>query len=319
METINLNEKETAELLKKNDNFIILSHTSPDGDTMGSAHALGRALQSFGKKVQLECADPLSPRFHYMSENFVQDDLQNAQNTFVVAVDVADIKLLGDLEKKYENKINLAIDHHTSHSVFAEKTCLKLFAAAAEIIYFIIGELGAAVTPEIAKCIYTGIATDTGCFRFPNTSQQTHLIAVKLMNTCDFGVARLNHILFDTKTKERLALEIFAISQIQYFFDGKCAVIILDKEHLDTVDSEDVNGISILSRQIIGVEVGVTIKEKLPGEYRVSLRSNSYLDVGKLSEIFGGGGHFNAAGYKFNGSAQDCVHTLIAEIGNVIR
>jgi phosphoesterase RecJ-like protein len=311
MDTMDLEPKEAAELLKKQDRFVILSHASPDGDTMGCAYALAHALKSLGKKVSLECADPLSPRFSYMTDNFNSD---NVNDGFIVSVDVADIKLLGDLEEKYRGKVRLAIDHHQSHVRFAEKTCLKLFAAAAELVYIIIKETGAEITSEIAKCIYTGIATDTGCFRFPNTTKQSHLITAELMDTTSFEIYELNHILFDTKTKERLDLEFFAISQIQYFFGGKCAILLLDKEHLDTVDSEDVNGISILTRQIKGVEIGATIKEKAPGEYKVSLRSNNRIDVSKISGTFGGGGHYSAAGYKFNGTSRECIHTLIREI-----
>ncbi len=232
--------------------------------------------------------------------------------SFVVSVDVADRSLLGDLEKLYGDKVDLAIDHHISHRPFAERVYVDDSAAAAcEIIYDLIKLLEAECLDEkIAKCLYTGIATDTGCFKFGNTTRHTHLKAGELMEY-GFDAAALNYVLFDMKTKARIGLERYVFENIEFFAEDKGAVIALSKEILDSVDAEDVNGISALPRQIQGVEVGIVLKEKEEG-WKASLRSNS-VNVQEICGHFGGGGHIRAAGCTIKAADAEEAKRLIKE------
>ena len=131
--------KQCAELLKENDNFLVLSHEHPDGDTLGSAFALMAALKKMGKKRAFKCSDELSKDFSYMSHEFACDDV--GENPYIIAVDVADTHLLGDLAEEYGEKINLCIDHHMSNAYFSEKLLLENRAAACEIVFEVIKEL----------------------------------------------------------------------------------------------------------------------------------------------------------------------------------
>lgn len=288
----NITLEQAAEFLRQHDNYLILSHANPDGDTFGCSHGLCGALQRIGKKARIACADPLSERFLYLREAI---EIQEFREQTIVSVDVADKSLLGDLEEKYGGRVDLAIDHHVSHVPFAQRVFVEDTAAAAcEIIYDLVLLLGDnALDKNVAKCLYTGIATDTGCFKFGNTTMETHVKAGKLMKY-GFDTAALNYVLFDMKTKARIKLEQYVFENIEFFAEDKGAIIALSKEILDSVDIEDVNGISALPRQIQGVEVGIVLKEKKDG-WKASLRSNN-VNVQEICGLFGGGGHIRAAG-----------------------
>ena len=171
--------KQCATLLKEFDNYLILSHRNPDGDTLGSAFALKRTLDKMGKKSFVKCVDPMHHKYSYL-----WDGVDNSEFAFdkIIAVDVADKKLLGEtLEEMYGDKVWLCIDHHLTNREYSENLLLEDRAAAAVVIYEVICELGVEITPEIASCVYTGLATDTGCFMFSNTTPTVHRIAAEVM------------------------------------------------------------------------------------------------------------------------------------------
>lgn len=305
----NITLEQAAEFLLSNDNFLILSHANPDGDTEGCAYGLCGALQRIGKKAKTACSDPLSERFSYLKEAITEQDFEEK---IIVSVDVADKSLLGDLEEVYGGRVDLAIDHHVSHRPFAERIFVDDTAAAAcEVIFDLVRLLGENTLDEkTAKCLYTGIATDTGCFKFGNTTGVTHEKAGKLMEY-GFDAAALNYLLFDMKTKERIELERYVFENIEFFAEDKGAIIALSKELLDRVDVEDVNGISALPRQIQGVEVGIVLKQK-KDSWKASLRSNK-VNVQEICGLFGGGGHLRAAGCSFYTDDVDEVKRKIKE------
>ena len=296
----NITLEQAAEFLKANDDFLILSHANPDGDTFGCSHGLCGALQRIGKRARIECADPMSHRLAFMKEAVEE---QSFEPRTIVTVDVADKSLLGKLEEKYGDKVDLAIDHHVSHVPFAKRIFVEDTAAAAcELIYDLVLLLGAKIDSKLAQCIYAGIATDTGCFKFGNTTPATHIKAGKLMEY-GFDCAALNYRLFDMKSKARIALEQKVIEGMEYFAGGKGAVVVLPKSLLDSVDFEDINGISAIPRQIEGVEVGIVLKEKENG-WKASMRSNN-VNVQELCGLFGGGGHIRAAGCSFKNQTPE--------------
>lgn len=308
-----INIEEAAEILKVHDNYTILSHANPDGDTAGCAYGLCRALHKMGKKARVRCGDAFSDRFAFMWENLECGEFPEET---IVSVDVADPRLLGALEELYKDKVLLAVDHHVSHVDFAENLCVEPDAAAcAQTVFKIIKAMGADLDKDIAACLYTAIATDSGCFKYSSVSPETHRIAAELLEY-DFGFSQLNFVLFDLKTKERIALEETIYRNMKYYLDGMCAVVILTRDILDSVDPEDANGISAIPRQIEGVEVGVVLKEKKDGSWKASLRANSNADVQKICSEFGGGGHAKAAGCSFyDCTAEEAIEKLIPVIG----
>ncbi len=292
----NVTLEEAAQFLLSHDDFVIISHANPDGDTFGCSYGLCSALQKLGKRARIVCADPLPANFFHLKEAIEQQEFEEKT---IVSVDIADKSLMGKLEGVYGDKVDIAIDHHLSHVPFAKKRYVDDEAAACcEIVYDLIKLLGVRIDAAIAQCVYTGIATDTGCFKFANTTRLTHEKAGELMEY-GFDCAALNYRLFDMKSRARIKLEQYVLENLDFFADGRGAVVALNKQLLDTVDSEDVNGISSLPRMIEGVEVGVVLKEK-EDCWKASMRSLK-VNVQEICGRFGGGGHFNAAGCSFKG------------------
>jgi len=232
-----------------------------------------------------------------------------------VTVDIADIELLGGLKKEYARKVDLCIDHHISNKNYAKHTLLDVKAAAcAEIVWDVIKELGAEITSAIAAAIYTGIATDTGCFKYSNTTAKSHAVTAELMQY-DFDVAGINYMMFDMKTRERVSLEQQAISGIEYYFGGACAVITITLDMTKGIDIEDTNNVSALPRQIEGVEAGVVIKEKGDRLWKASVRTGGKVDAQEVCAELGGGGHIRAAGCTLTGSLKTVKDAVLREIG----
>lgn len=307
-----INLQRAVQLLSDNDNFLILSHVSPDGDTMGSAFALCYALRNLGKTAKVNIPDGVPTKFEYLARDYHLQP-ESADHSFIVSVDVATKNLLEEDIAKLD--INLAIDHHPSNSLFANETLLEDSSAAnAEIIYNVIAELKAEITPAIADCIYTALATDTGCFRFANTTPRTHMIASKMLEAGANNVV-INKTLFDTKTKEQVKIEQLAMESMEYYCDGKIAVIAITDEMVKEANSkpDDLDNVANIPRSIEGVQVGVTLKQKGDNFFKISTRSSD-VDVSKVCATFGGGGHKRASGCKISDSLDNCKKMLVDEI-----
>ncbi len=307
---------EAAKLLLEQDNILILCHRNPDGDTLGSGFGLLHGLRSLGKRVRLDCSDPLPEKYSYM---FPQE-MENFEEKFVVAVDVADPKLLGDKLAHYSDKVDLCMDHHGSNKEYAKNLLLEGDSAAAcEVIYLVLKEMGVAISPLMADCLYTGIATDTGCFRYSNTTVRTHRIAGELMELgCRYSW--INTLMFETLTRSRLAVERDALAGLEYCFDGRCAIITLSRDMVEGNGSRDdeLEGLAAIPRQIEGVQVGVTLKElKDRSGYKISLRTTEEADASMICGRLGGGGHARAAGCSVDGSREAARTAILAAIAAV--
>lgn len=292
-----------ADLLMQNYNILVLCHVSPDGDTLGSGAALVLALRSFGKKAFIGCADKIAEKYEYLAENVIAEDYSP---DFVVAVDAASIKLLGALGEKYKGKIAVAIDHHISHNDFAEIDYVDANCAAnCEIVYQLLKIMKTEFTKEIADAIYTGISTDSGCFRYKNVTPQTHRIAAEMIE-CGAESGKINQIMFETKTKEQITAEISALSSMEYFIDGKAALIAVTREMMRKtgISDTDLDPIVARPRQIKGVLIGATLKEK-DGGFKISVRTNEPASASDICGKFGGGGHKAAGGCFISGELEE--------------
>ena len=305
---------EAISRLLQADNILLLCHKNPDGDTVGSAMALCHVLKSLGKTAAVLCADPIPSRYAYMQLCLFEEG--DFEPHFVVAVDVAGIQLFGDSIAEYTRRIDMCIDHHPSNSGYAD--CMLLdgdAAATAEIIYELLTAIGTEITPTIADCLYTGLSTDTGCFKFANTTARTHEIAAKLI-TAGASLVKLNNILFESKSRSRLAIERLALESLEYSFGGRCATVYLTKEQIAETgaDGTDLEGITSLPRMIEGVEVGITIRQQPTGSYKVSVRTVTGVDASAICAHLGGGGHKQAAGCELLGSLDNAKAALLTEV-----
>ena len=220
---LRLNLRQTAKFLKKHDNYIILTHASPDGDTLGSAYALYYALNEIGKVASVICPDVIPSKYDYFAR---KTDHVPRENATIVAVDVADANLLGALREEFGNVVDLCIDHHISNTEYAKMLYLDENAsAAAECIYDLIAYMRVNINDITAKAIYTALATDTGCFKYSNVTEKTHRIAASLYEF-DIDAAEINRLMFDTKSKKLLELEKMVLESAEFHFgnvqaDGK--------------------------------------------------------------------------------------------------
>ncbi|MCL2108094.1 MAG: bifunctional oligoribonuclease/PAP phosphatase NrnA [Oscillospiraceae bacterium] len=321
--TTKLDHKQAAGLLLQGDNFVIICHASPDGDTLGGAYALCGALQKLQKTARVITPEKPSPRFDYLKNALVETAEIDTENEIIITVDVADKTLLGDCEKTHGDRVLLCIDHHVSNTEYAQNLLLESESSSAcEVVFELIKKLSEIagknlMNTDIAACLYTGLSTDTGCFKFSNTNAASHRHAAELFEY-GFDSANLNYLLFEMRTPERLNLERQALESVEYFFGGKCAIITLSAVMMEGADEEDLNAISSVPRQIDGVELGVTLKEKAAGIWKISLRSNSYVNSQKICAALGGGGHKRAAGCRIKGTVEECKVRILDEIGKHI-
>lgn len=309
-----LNLAELCEYLKSHDDYIILTHISPDGDTLGSAYALALGLISKGKRAFVVCNDEIPHKYDYIARAAA---LKSFDYKTIISVDVADAKLLGSLYEKYSDKIELNIDHHISNTRYAKNLYLDETASAtAECIYDVLTELNVEFTTLIANALYTGIATDTGCFKYSNVTPKTHLIAAELYK---YGIdaAEINRIMFDTKSKNRIELEKMVLETAEFLFDERVLLLTVTTEMQEKSGCEqsDLEGVAVISRSVEGVLCGVSIKQTDPDVYKVSLRTYPPLDASYICGMLGGGGHKAAAGCTLEGSLKDVKEQIIAAVG----
>lgn len=297
--------KEVAQLILQHNNFEILTHNYPDGDCIGCAFALAHALKQIGKNARVITTDR-QKKFEFI---FSAYEAPEFEAEYIISTDVADEKLLGNNRKLYEGRIDLCIDHHISNRVDAPNKYVDGSAAAAgEIIFELIPLLGAKYTKKIADCLYTALSTDTGCFCYSNTTSRTMRIAADLLDLgCDS--AYINKIMFETKSKARIELERKILENMIFCADNKCAIIYTTREMTDGLGDDETEGIASIPRQIEGVKMGITVREK-ENDYKVSVRTNDGVDACAFCSRFGGGGHIAAAGCTLNGSLESVLEQL---------
>lgn len=304
--------EQAAEFLRENNDYLILMHASPDGDTLGCGNALCGALQRIGKHARAVCPEEIPHRFDYLFEAVTEQEFEPET---VVCVDVADTKLLRDM-KEIGDKAKLCIDHHLSNTGYAEMTLVRPeYASACELVYEVIKALGVEFDRTLANCIYTGTATDTGCFKFSNTTAQTHIVAAEMID-CGAEFGMINYVNFDLKTQGRIYLEQEVLKNIRYFAEGHVAMISVPLalvESIPDIDSDDVGALANIPRQIAGVDIGICVKEKKNGEFKASLRSSDRFNVAEICAQFGGGGHERAAGCSFYGGTIGDAEDKISE------
>lgn len=304
---------DAALMLSAADRVWILTHQFPDGDTLGSGFALCRALRSLGKQAQVLCSDPIPEKYDYMLADLPHQEFDPA---FICAVDVADAALLGERLLPLADKVELCIDHHASHRDFEKHLLLAAdYGATAMVMLEIIEAMGVCPDVPMADCLYTGIATDTGCFKYSNVTPLTHRMAARLLEAGAHAES-INRAMFDIKSRARLALEQAALNSIRYYYRNKVAVMVVteDMMAISGASENDMEGLSPLPRQIEGVWVGLTLRQKADGNYKVSVRTGNHADASHICGLLGGGGHARAAGCTLSGTAEEVTQQLLEAV-----
>lgn len=302
--------QQCCEILGEMDDIVILSHRNPDGDTLGSAFALHYILKQLGKRSRIECHDGFPKQYSYLLVDYKPEEFEPKN---IVSVDIADEQLFGDKLNKYRGKVDLSIDHHDTNKHYAKNWLVNDKAAACcEIIEEICNSLeGVALTKLIANCIYTGISTDTGCFRFSNTTEHTHEVAGRMFKAgCDF--ATINRAMFETKSFGRIAIEREVLNTLELYFDNRCALAYITTDMLKRTGAEEseLEGVASMPREIEGVKVGLTLRERDNG-YKISVRSGDEISAALICQKLGGGGHKYAAGCFVEGDLENAKKVIL--------
>ena len=309
-----MNYQEAAEFLKIHDNYLILTHKRPDGDTIGCGAGLCRALRTLGKTAYvLPSLDATTLLAGYLDGLAAPDDF--TPDT-VVSTDVATVNLLPDSAAGWKGRIDLAIDHHPSQEFFARETCLEADkAACGEVIWKICTELGA-MDGEIAAPLYVAVATDCGCFVYANTTPHTHRAAAALMEQ-GIPFQALNKRHFRTKSMARMKLEGLILQHMKLYHGGTVAVACVSLEMMAQAGatSEDTDDIAAFLGQMEGVLHTATIREHEGGEYRISVRTDAnLLNATRVCARLGGGGHRAASGCTIKGTVAEAERAILAAI-----
>jgi phosphoesterase RecJ-like protein len=307
--------------IKKFDNFAIVSHVSPDGDSLGSTLGLYSFLGEIGKNVDMFIDDVLPSKYSYLPNiNYIKSESDFTKNySCLFVLDCGDEERLGkfkNLISKCETVIN--IDHHISNTLFGHLNVVDSNASSVgEMIYQLIKINGFEISKDTAVCLYTSILSDTGGFKYSNTTSMTLSIAGDLINQgIDFS--DIYNRIFDVKTVAQVKLLSKVSSTLELEMGGKVALLYLTQHMLKECNAkdEDVSDFVNIARDIDGVEIGVFIKEVDNMKYKASLRSKKHVDVRKIAEKFGGGGHIKAAGCTIYGSMDVVKQKIIDEIKN---
>lgn len=312
-----INLYELSVYLKDHDNYEILTHAYPDGDTLGSGFALCLALQQIGKNARVITTN-IPSKFTYLLKGVKEQDFEAET---IISTDVAADSLLGSNMEKYAGRIDVCIDHHGSNTITAKEKFVDRFAAATcEIVYKLFRRMKIKITEQIADCIYTGISTDTGCFRYTNTTSETMRVAAQLM---DFGcnTEYINKAMFETKSKTKIQIEHAVYDTMTYCANGKCAIIYTTLDMFKSLDvgDDEMEGLASIPRQIEGVLMGITMREKEGGFFKISVRTNCGINASEFCSKFGGGGHPAAAGCTIEGTLDEVRNKLIEAAEKVLK
>lgn len=301
---------EIAAYLLQNDNYIMLTHRRPDGDTVGCAAALCGGLRALGKTAAILENPQFTPKFRPYVDGLTTDAVPEGAK--IVVVDIATERLLPFGAEDYVNRIDLRIDHHGRDMDFGIEGYVDWTAAACgEIVLDLLEQMNAPIDRRIAEALYCAISTDTGCFRYSNVTAKTLRAAAKCK---DYGADTfaVNRVMFLTKRLARLKLDAYLTETTEFYAGGTVAISQIPEKIVTEfgITEDDVDDISGFGREIEGVKIGVMLREVKEGG-KISVRTAPDCDAAAICAVLGGGGHRAAAGATVPGGIEDAKAAIL--------
>ena len=304
--------------INKAESIVILTHENPDGDAVGSSLALYNALKDYGKNPDVIIPE-YSRCFEFLpgAEKIKKEsDIKNYD--LAISVDAATIKMLNGWANYFENaKCSIVIDHHGTNTMYGDINFVNPDApACAQILIVLLKYFNIEITKEIGTCILTGIITDTGGFKYQGTNVETFEFVAELLER-GVNVSKIYRRVLETTTRTSFELRRIAESRLEFFYNNKATFTFITLEDEQKVHSEtgDHEGIVNIGKCIEGVEVSVFVRELKDNKgWKVSLRSNEYVNVSDVALLFGGGGHPRAAGCNLQGDLQFVKERIMNEV-----
>ena len=305
-----LTRSECADFLRGQDHFAILTHRRPDGDTVGSAATLCLGLRKLGKTAHIIENSEVTARYRHLHTGLTKAWPEDGDT--VVSVDVASEKMLPDAFRSLVGEIALRIDHHETAASFTERELVEACSASCgEIVYDVLTEMGVTLDKAMAEALYTAVSTDTGCFRYANTTAH----ALRTAAACaEAGgdLFAINQVLFDTNSFRKLKIQSWITEHTEFLADGRIAVCALPKAVEEEIgaDEDDMDGISGFLRSIEGVKIAALLRELSSGAVKASVRAVPAYDAAAVCAQFGGGGHRGAAGCTLKMPLAEAAETI---------
>lgn len=305
-------------LNNKGKTFAIIAHVDPDGDTLGAVLGLSQALKENGYKTITVCDGEPPFEYGFMPdiENLVLPENVEVAD-IVIALDCADLYRMGSSAKLVDKAdITAVIDHHESNNGFSDFCYIMPDSSSTcELVLQLIKLMDFDISKETATCLFIGLSTDTGNFSYSNTNENSFIAAALLKNK-GLDIFDITNRLYRTRTYEKTKLIGIALRNLRILMNGMVSVIRISQEDMDSVkaSSKDFEGLIDYARDIAGVEIAMCFRQIGNNKYKVSMRSNSDIDVCKVAATYGGGGHSKAAGCSVEGDIDELESELINRI-----
>ena len=306
------------EEIKNAESIVILTHENPDGDAVGSCLAMYSALKQLGKE-NVDVVIPKFPKTYRFLPNvdIVKTEGKHQNYDVAISLDCATIKMLNGWANYFESaNTKIVIDHHATNTMYGDLNFVNPDSpACCQILLTVFEHFGVSLSNEIGKSIITGIITDTGGFQYKTTRPETFEFASKLLKI-GINISEIYKKAMNTKTIENFELRKLAIDRMEFLEDGKISFTYINLEDINKIGAtdDDHEGIVDEGRCIEGVEVSIFLRETENKGYKVSLRSNEYVNVSDICLIFGGGGHIRAAGAYISGTPEQVKDKLVSQI-----
>lgn len=316
---------DVCRLLIDKRNTLILYHVRPDADAIGASFALKLVLEAMGTKVVCACESEIPSRLAFLTDKHQRSGrFESIDQSFeferVITVDTASPSQLGNLQKLFENRIDLMIDHHENGTKYADYYVRSDYAASGEIVYEIacklvqMGELKA-IPRDAYDLVYAALSSDTGCFKYSNVSPHTHLCAAELI-AAGVDAAEINHRLFDCKSEKMLAAESAGFQNMKFYHNRKIAAVLFPFELKQKLELEDehLETLVDVARAVDGVKIAMSVRQATAyRSFRISLRSSCGFDVSNVAKHFGGGGHSKAAACTIEADSIEFATRLVVD------
>jgi bifunctional oligoribonuclease and PAP phosphatase NrnA len=314
---------EVCKVLRKNKHFVLTSHLSPDGDGIGCMYALRILLQSMGKQVDIVCQDPMPTRYRFLGGKWrLSHQVKSMRPDVMINIECPVLSRIGNALSVYQRApVTMNIDHHPGNDRYATVNWVDIKAAATgEMIYRIFKKLKKPLTRDVARYLYISILTDTGSFRYGNTTPLTHRIASELIQY-DVKPDFLVDHLYDSRTYPGIKLLTMALKTFQISADGQVAWFWVTQKMLreSGASTEDSEGFVNFARSVETAKVACFFREAGDGIIKVSLRSKRSIDVNRVAGLFGGGGHKAASGCQVKGRLPGVAKKLVTAIQKELK
>ena len=313
-----------SQLLEQSNSIAVIAHVNPDGDSIGSILSLGLALKKLYKNVDILLNDEFPGRFKYLPgvHHIKKHDSEVKGYDLVFALDCGDVNRLGDSVSLVANSNTVVnIDHHVSNDSFGNINFVEVEASSTcEIVYKVIKEiLSIEIDKDIATCLYTGIVSDTGSFKYDNTSPYTLRVAADLMEL-GIDTGEISHYLYHNNSLNSILFLAAILKNMEILLDGKVAIITMTLDDIKSFDvqHEEMEGLINYCRDIEGVEVAVSLREMENNTTKASFRGKTYFDVNQLASKFGGGGHKKASGATITNNLIEAKKLILQHIEKMI-